>query len=303
MAAISQEYTKQATDQYDPQYNAQVNSLKSSLANKMAGYDQQKVSANQSYDGQVKTQNLNNTLTKNNYNNEMLRRGAARSTIATTGFAGLDDKNTRIVGGIEGDRTNYLNGIDTNIQNENVAYNNNINQLAADRQSQIAALARQLYESDRSYNLQASSAAAQAAYYKSQSAANSTGSDGMTAAERAAFALEKKRMDSMYNDGSYGTDSAKKLADIQAFANNGDMTTAGQAYAVDMLNKYKTYLSGYKAPAGGSGSSYAGSSLSPEWSSLSAQIPASKYQYASGTVNTNKSSGKTFIPSLYKPLY
>ena len=142
------DYVKKAQQQYDPQYNNQVNQLKSSLASAMAGYDKQTADTNTNYDASVKNQNLGTQTAEKNYDTNTLGRGLGRSTIYTSGIAGLDDKNTRLVGSINTDRNAKLGEIGLNRTNTNNTYNANLTQLGIDRDNQIATLARQLQQTD-----------------------------------------------------------------------------------------------------------------------------------------------------------
>lgn len=166
------DYKKQAKDELQPQTNAQIEQMKQDLASKLAGYNTQKSNLKNSYGSQVNTlntnykmqsdnQNLNNTLTKNNYNNNTSARGLGRSTVYTSGIAGLDDKNTRVLGQIDtaknNDLTSALNTYTTNnsaidglINQAGIDTNNGISRLNNDLAGQIATLARTL--EDRQWN-------------------------------------------------------------------------------------------------------------------------------------------------------
>lgn len=241
------DYVKQATAQYDPTYNTKVNNLKNTLASNLAGYDQQKVAANSTYDKQVDSQNVNNQLAQNTYDNQMTKRGLDFSTIASSGMSGLQDKNTRLVGNINTDRTNYIAGIDQAVAGANVNYNNQLNTMASDRDSQIQTLAQSLYDSEWQKQFQQQQLAQQMTIAK-LNAAPSASQTASTQAATDSAALDRKAMDSVYNSGEFGTDSTKKLEALQAQAAKMQ-TTSGASYALDVLNKYKSYLASYKAPA------------------------------------------------------
>ena len=99
--AVDQKYIDQATSQLTPTHNSQVTSLKNQLAQNQLALDQQKNSVNANYDLNVQNQNLNNRLNKNATSNAILGRGLANSSIAISGLAEQDAKNTRIIGNIE----------------------------------------------------------------------------------------------------------------------------------------------------------------------------------------------------------
>ena len=110
--SIDSKYYTQAEQQYNPSYNQKVTALQNQLAQNQQNLEQQKVGINANYDYQVQNQNLNNRLNKNNVSNAMLGRGLANSSIAISGLAEQDAKNTRLVGDINRNRTAELNNID-----------------------------------------------------------------------------------------------------------------------------------------------------------------------------------------------
>ena len=141
-------YMEQAKQQYDSSYNAKVTSLKNQLAQNQQALDQQKTGINNNYDLQVQQQNLNNKLNKNNVSNTILGRGLANSSIAVSGLAEQDAKNTRLVGNINRERTSALNDIETQKSLLAQNLNNTLAQMAGDRETELMALARELYNED-----------------------------------------------------------------------------------------------------------------------------------------------------------
>lgn len=167
-------YKQQAQQQYDPTYNNQKNSLTSALAQQLAGLNQQKQVTNQNYDANVTDQNKQNYLTKNNFSNNTLGRGMARSSITTSGLAGLDDSNTQAVAGINSERGSKLGLIDTDISNANAKFGDQISSLNVDRENQIMTLARQLMGDAQAAEL----TQAQANYYNHMAGAGGAGGSG-----------------------------------------------------------------------------------------------------------------------------
>lgn len=147
------DYTGDATSMVNGVYDTQRQTMINNLARSQAGLDRQMTAANQNFNNRVKSQNLNNTLTKNNYNTSILGRGLEDSSIATSGLAGLDDKNTRLIGEIENDRTGALNGIEQQKTDAETEFNDNLAALEAKRQSDILEMARQMYQDDNSMYL------------------------------------------------------------------------------------------------------------------------------------------------------
>ena len=141
-------YYQQAEQQYNPSYNGKVQALKNQLAQNQQSLEQQKTGINQNYDLQVNNANLNNRLNKNVTSNAMLGRGLANSSIAISGLAEQDAKNTRIIGNIERGRLADLNNIDQQKALLGQNFNNTLAQMEADKLDAINALAMQLEDRD-----------------------------------------------------------------------------------------------------------------------------------------------------------
>lgn len=141
-------YYTQAEQQYNVGYNKQVSALKNQLAQNQQNLEQQKTGINSNYDLQVQNQNLSNKLVKNNVSNTLLGRGLANSSIAVSGLAEQDAKNTRLIGDINRGRTADLNNIDQQKALLEQNYNNTIAQMEADKISAIQSLAYQLEDRD-----------------------------------------------------------------------------------------------------------------------------------------------------------
>ena len=141
-------YYQQAEQQYNPSYNGKVQALKNQLAQNQQSLEQQKTGINQNYDLQVNNANLNNRLNKNSVSNAILGRGLANSSIAISGLAEQDAKNTRIIGNIERGRLADLNNIDQQKALLGQNFNNTLAQMEADKLDAINALAMQLEDRD-----------------------------------------------------------------------------------------------------------------------------------------------------------
>jgi DNA repair exonuclease SbcCD ATPase subunit len=142
--ATAKDYLGQAEQELSGQYNSKMEQLKSNLASQLANYETSKGTINQNYDKQVDNQNLQNTLSENNFSNTMLGRGFGRSSMVTTGLAGMDDKNTRLVGNINANRTSELNNVNNQITNANNTYASSLKSLNDEKGAAIQQLARQL---------------------------------------------------------------------------------------------------------------------------------------------------------------
>ena len=139
-----EQYIKQATKQYDVGYNAKVQAYKNALAETLASQEGQKLGINANYNQQVQGQNLNNALNKNSTSNAMLGRGLGNSSIAISGLAENDAKNTRLIGDINTARTGALNQVDEAKMLAQRNMNATLGELGASRQDAIQTLANQL---------------------------------------------------------------------------------------------------------------------------------------------------------------
>lgn len=208
MASYNYEsYKQQAQQQYDPAYNAKVQALKNQLAQNTQALEQQKRGINSNYDLQVQNQNLNNKLNKNNVSNAMLGRGLSNSSIAVSGLAEQDAKNTRLVGNINRERTGALNDIDAQKALLAQNMNNTLAQMAGDRETEIMALARKLYGEDwdrgykdRTLAQQRELQQAQLAYQYSQLAQQRELQNAQMAFEREKYEAQNRPDISKYTD-------------------------------------------------------------------------------------------------------
>lgn len=144
MANTNNKYYEQAKNQVSVTHNASVNALKNQLAQNQLNLEQQKTGINANYDSQVDRQNLNNRLNKNNVSNAILGRGLGNSSIAVSGLAEQDARNTRMIGDINNSRTADLNNIDQQKALLAQNMNNTLAQMEIDKEKQIQNLAMQL---------------------------------------------------------------------------------------------------------------------------------------------------------------
>jgi hypothetical protein len=142
------DYNTLATNQINPQLNNQIALLNSALSNKNAALSGQKSGINQNYDIQAEDSRINTEKNRNNYNSNTLSRGLGRSTIATTGLAGITNQGNRILNNIETYRNNALSDIDSQIALNKANTQDQILSLQNSAQQQIQSLAAQLAQQD-----------------------------------------------------------------------------------------------------------------------------------------------------------
>lgn len=143
MAKTYDEYKQQAQQEYDPSYNAKIAAINAALNSNLTTLENQKSGIEATYANQESDQNQQNTLNKNEFDNVNSARGLGRSTILTTGLAGMDDQNTKILSRIKQAKTNDINAVDAQKSTLTTNTNNQIAQMAGDRESELAALIRQ----------------------------------------------------------------------------------------------------------------------------------------------------------------
>lgn len=142
------EYSTKAQNQYDPAYNLKVQGLQNTLQNNLSTLENSKAGIAANYNKSMVNQNLQNTVSKNNINNDALARGLGRSSIVTSGLSQADVINNKALGNIQSDQTNAMNGVNTQQANTGIDEQNQENTLASNRLSDISALSDKLKNDD-----------------------------------------------------------------------------------------------------------------------------------------------------------
>ena len=233
------DYYAQAEQQTQAEHNKKVQNLKSQLASNQLALDQQKTGVNQNYDYQVAQQNLQNKLNKNSVSNAMIGRGLGNSSIAVSGLAEQDAKNTRLVGDINRNRTSDLNNIDAQKALLDRNYNAEVGQLEADRLSEIRTLAYQL--EDRAFDKD---------YKNRQMALQEQAQKATEAYQNAYLALQQKQAD---NDLWYKQQTLAQSASELAWQKEKYYASqsASQSSSSTDWSTYEGYLADYNAIMGG----------------------------------------------------
>jgi hypothetical protein len=129
-----------ASDEYDAGYNKLVNAINESAARQTTALNKAKASMGRGYDAQVKSQKSYGDMARNNYNNNTISRGLGRSTIATTGMAGIDNATNSDIANINAARADAMGNIDDQIANLNIDAENTLQDLANTRNADISKL-------------------------------------------------------------------------------------------------------------------------------------------------------------------
>lgn len=231
------DYYAQAEQQTQAEHNKKVQNLKSQLASNQLALDQQKTGVNQNYDYQVAQQNLQNKLNKNSVSNAMIGRGLGNSSIAVSGLAEQDAKNTRLVGDINRNRTADLNNIDAQKALLDRNYNAEVGQLEADRLSEIRTLAYQL--EDRAFDKD---------YKNRQMALQEQAQKATEAYQNAYLALQQKQAD---NDLWYKQQTLAQSANELAWQKEKYYSSQSASQSSTDWSTYEGYLADYNAIMGG----------------------------------------------------
>lgn len=214
-------YYDQAKQQLGASHNNKVQAMQNQLAQNQLALDQSKGGINANFDQQVNAQNLNNKLNKNTVSNAMLGRGLGNSSVAVSGLAEQDAKNSRLVGNINTSRNNALSDVDAQKAMLSQNTNNTIGQMSNDLEDQIWALARQL--EDREF---------EKSFKNQQLGLEREKMNAQNAYNNARLAFEQQQ----YKDKNKEETPAEALAQLRA-AMSEDPLKAGQVFGAKYAGK------------------------------------------------------------------
>lgn len=143
---IDKKYLEEAKDMLSGGMENQKIQMQNSFNQNIQALEGQKAGVNQNFDNQLEQNTRNTTMAKNDYGNNTLARGIGRSTIATSGQAGIQDKGNRISNEVEGQRQAALSNIEAQKAQLQQALQNSLLGLEAQQSSESLNLARQLEE-------------------------------------------------------------------------------------------------------------------------------------------------------------
>ena len=144
--AIDKKYLEEAKEMLSGGLTNQKVQMQNSFNQNVQALEGQKAGVNQNFDNQL-TQNARNTvMSQNQYGNNSLARGLGRSTIATSGQAGIQDRGNRISNEVEGQRVTAMGNIESQKVQLQQALQNSLLGLEAQQSSDSLNLARQLEE-------------------------------------------------------------------------------------------------------------------------------------------------------------
>ena len=149
---VDKKYLEEAKQMLMGGYENQKVQLSNSFNQNVQGLEGQKAGVNQNFDNQLQQNAMNTTRSQNQYNNNTLARGLGRSTIATSGQAGIQDQGNRIANQVNDQRTQALGNIESQKTLLQQALQENLLGLQSKQESEALSLAQQLealqYERD-----------------------------------------------------------------------------------------------------------------------------------------------------------
>ena len=225
--AIDKAYLEEAKQMLSGGMEAQKIQLQNSLAQNMQGLEGQKAGVNQNFDRQLEQNAINTTNAQNQYLNNSLARGLGRSTIATSGAAGIKDSGNRIANNVNTDRTNALGDIEAQKVKLTEALQSSLLGLQSNFDSQALTLAQQLEEA--AYNRQYQSD--QFAYQKEQDAIANAMAQAKFDYQKQQDALAARSGGGSYSSGGSKTSEKQAVTPTQVYSNLYEQIRKQNQYA------------------------------------------------------------------------
>ena len=249
---MSNKYVQQAQAQLKGQYETNKNNLQNNFNQNMNDLDSQVGEINKEYDGYVEHAKNAGEANKQNYNNNTLNRGLGRSSIATTGIAGIQNQTDKNVVNINNQRQSQMdniaklkdmlrNNLTNSLSSLESEYNSNVNSLAMQLQQRAEDVAYR----NKQLAQQAALANAELAFKKQQLAQQAYLSQQELAYKYAA--LNKKNASSSNSSSNSSKSSKSSLSDFKAQLASVDSRTGAQILSANREELLKTYgYNGYK---------------------------------------------------------
>lgn len=160
MAKNMTDYVNDAKGQLQGQYDQYKNQATINYNQQQASYDQQHKDTGLGFDKAKENATTQGKVNQNQYNNNTLSRGLGRSSIATTGLAGIQNTTDKNLSALDVQRENELAKISTLKNQLTESYNSNMigfdkeleskaNQLAQDLKRYDDELAYQQWQKDQ----------------------------------------------------------------------------------------------------------------------------------------------------------
>lgn len=179
MARAMNDYINDAKGIYDGQYATKLADLERIKAERLSDYDNTKKSLDSQYEKSMADNKKDGITRVNNYNNNTLARGMGRSTIATTGIAGIENTTAQLDNDLRNQKAAKIAELLNQRNNYLSDYDRQVRALNAEKQSAINQYAMDMYNRDVDYDRQQALAAAAAA----RSSYSSSGGSGSFSTE------------------------------------------------------------------------------------------------------------------------
>lgn len=194
------QYLDEAKKQLEGGYASRLAELQRQRDLRMSEYDTTVNDTNKSYDNSLEQNRVGGVHRVNNYNNNTLTRGLGRSTIATTGIAGIENQTAKMANDIGLERQSKLADIDRARKLYLEDVDRSSRTLEAEKLSEMQKFAYDMYNRDLDYERQQAAARARAA---SQAAA-------------------QREAERQYNNTVYKNDNQKSMYDYSMGKTNND---------------------------------------------------------------------------------
>lgn len=262
--AIDKKYLEEAKQMLSGGFENQKVQLNNSFNQNTQSLEGQKGGVNQNFDNQLEQNAMNTTRSKNQYNNNSIARGLGRSTIATSGQAGIQDSGNRIANSVEEQRTGALGNIEAQKTMLQQSLQESLLGLTAQQDSESLGLAQQLEE--KAYGRQFE--ADQFNFTKEQTLADNTFREAQfnygKAQDALDYAMEREKF-----GYTKEKDSAQMAFDKAQFEFSKAQTQWENAFKNKQFDWQKSQ-SGGSGGSGGSGSGSGGSGTGSNFNSTSA---------------------------------
>ena len=242
MSTNTNKYVEQAQSQLKGQYEANKNNLQNNFNQNMNDLESQKGEINKQYDNYVQDAKNAGEMNKQNYNNATLNRGLGRSSVATTGLAGIQNQTDKNVVNVNNQRQAQMDNI---AKLKDMLRNNLTNSLAgmeAEYNSNVNSLAMQLQQRAEDVAYRNKQLAQQAAQHNAEMAyKNKQLAQQAAQANREFAAAQKwKEKEWEYKMSQNQTSSGYKMPSQSDFATQ--LKTVSTSEAVQILQTNRSEL-------------------------------------------------------------
>lgn len=143
------DFTGIAESQYSKTFNQMKTNLKDRVNSIITNLQNSKIGINANYDSAITSNSRNTQASVNAYDMNTQSRGLGRSSIATTGIAGIEATGARRASETQNARAGALSMVDNNITNANNQLATGMESLENSKMDTVKALAHQLFKEDK----------------------------------------------------------------------------------------------------------------------------------------------------------